>query len=168
LGGFCRILYKPGGPSRLRHALKLCMHALKISRRSSPTPEPMSHSSHSIVSSPSNLPAGVSRRNSGEQEQIKNHYEVRRPSLGRRSITVHPIASWSGMPVHEEEDDDTQDGAQPGRPRSLSQSQSSPSPTIPVGDTGGSLLKSSIGALGSRKNVRVLVVEDNNILRNLL
>jgi hypothetical protein len=39
LGGFCRILYKPGGPSRLRQALKLCMHALKISRRSSPTPE---------------------------------------------------------------------------------------------------------------------------------
>ena len=168
LGGFCRILYKPGGPSRLRHALKLCIHALKISRRSSPTSEHVPHSSPVTVSSPSNLPAGVTRRNSEEQGQIKNHHEVPRPSLGRRSITVHPVASWSGMPVHEEEDDDLQDGAQPGRARSLSQSQSSTSPTIPVGDTGGSLLKSSIGALGSRKNVRVLVVEDNNILRNLL
>jgi|SRR6266850_731459 len=168
LGGFCRILYKPGGPSRLRHALKLCIHALKISRHSSPTSELMPHSNPSIVSSPSNLPAGVTRRNSEEQGQIKNHHEVPRPSLGRRSITVHPVASWSGMPAHEEEDDGLQDGAQPGRARSLSQSQSSTSPTIPVGDTGGSLLKSSIGALGSRKNVRVLVVEDNSILRNLL
>jgi hypothetical protein len=168
LGGFCRILYKPGGPSRLRHALKLCIHALKIGRRSSPTPELMSHSNPPIVSFPSNLPAGVTRRNSEEQGQKKNHYEVPRPSLGRRSITVHPVSSWSGMPAHEEEDDDLQDGAQLGRARSLSQSQSSTSPTIPVGDTGGSLLKSSIGALESRKNVRVLVVEDNSILRNLL
>jgi Histidine kinase-, DNA gyrase B-, and HSP90-like ATPase len=168
LGGFCRILYKPGGPSRLRHALKLCIHALKISRRSSPTSELMPHPSHSILSSPSNLPAGVTRRNSEEQSQATNNHGVRRPSLGRRSITVHPVASWSGMPAHEEEDDDSQGGAQPGRGRSLSQSQGSTSLTIPVGDTGGSLLKSSIGALGSRKTVRVLVVEDNSILRNLL
>ncbi len=125
LGGFCRILYKPGGPSRLRHALRLCIHALKISRRSSPTPEITHHPSD-------------------------------------------PVTTWSGMPAHDEEDDGSQDGAVPSRARSMSQSQTSTSPTIPVGDTGGSLLKSSIGALESRKNVRVLVVEDNSILRNLL
>jgi hypothetical protein len=165
LGGFCRILYKPGGPSRLRHALKLCIHALKISRRSSPTPEITQNSNDHISSS---LPSSVARRNSEERTQ---HSDVRRPSLGRRAITVHPVATWSAMPAHEEEDDDSQDGSQPGRTgrvRSMSHSQTSTSPTIPVGDTGGSLLKSSIGALGSRKNVRVLVVEDNNILRNLL
>lgn len=164
LGGFCRILYKPGGPSRLRHALRLCIHALKISRRSSPTPE--------IIHHPSNhVPAGVTRRNSEERSPAAQHSDMRRPSLGRRAITVHPVTTWNGMPTHEEEDDDSQDGFQPGRAgrvRSMSQSQTSTSPTIPVGDTGGSLLKSSIGALESRKNVRVLVVEDNNILRNLL
>jgi hypothetical protein len=168
LGGFCRILYKPGGPSRLRHALKLCIHALKISRRSSPTSEINHHPSDSIRSSPSNLPAGVARRNSEEPAPAGQHSDMRRPSLGRRSITVHPVTSWRGMPAHDEEDDSSLDGAQPSRARSLSQSQTSTSPTIPVGDTGGSLLKSSIGALGSRKNVRVLVVEDNTILRNLL
>ncbi|KAH9989015.1 hypothetical protein BJV77DRAFT_1018997 [Russula vinacea] len=152
LGGFCRILYKPGGPSRLRHALKLCIHALKISRRSSPTPEITHHPSDPILSSPSNLPAGVARRNSEEPGPAAQHSDMRRPSLGRRSITVHPVTSWSGMPAHDEEDDGSLDGAQPGRARSLR----------------GSLLKSSIGALGSRKNVRVLVVEDNSILRNLL
>jgi hypothetical protein len=171
LGGFCRILYKPGGPSRLRHALKLCIHALKFSRGSSPTPEITHHSSDHNSSSPSNLPAGIARRNSGEPTPEAQHSNMRRPSLGRRAITIHPITTWSGMPTHDEEDDGSQNGSQSGRagrPRSMSQSQTSTSPTIPVGDTGGSLLKSSIGALESRKNVRVLVVEDNNILRNLL
>ena len=169
LGGFCRILYKPGGPSRLRNALKLCIHALKISRRSSPTPE-ITQSPGDLITS-SNLPAGVTRRNSEEPTPAAQHSDMRRPSLGRRAITVHPVTTWSGMPTHDEEDDGSQDGSQPGRTgraRSMSQSQTSTSPTIPVGDTGGSLLKSSIGALESRKNVRVLVVEDNNILRNLL
>jgi hypothetical protein len=166
LGGFCRILYKPGGPSRLRHALKLCIHALKMSRRSSPTPETMPHPGNSLLSSPSHLPAVVARRNSEEPAPAVSHSNAPRPSLGRRSITVHPVTSWSGMPApDEEEDDEFLDGSQIARPRSLSQSTS---PTISVGDTGGSLLKSSIGALGSRKNLRVLVVEDNSILRNLL
>jgi hypothetical protein len=164
LGGFCRILYKPGGPSRLRHALKLCIYALKISRRSSPTPENTHHPSDHV-------PAGVTRRNSEEPSPATQYSDMRRPSLGRRAITVHPVTTWNGMPTHEEEDDGSQDGSQlgrAGRARSMSQSQTSTSPTIPMGDAGGSLLKSSIGALESRKNVRVLVVEDNNILRNLL
>ncbi|KAH8983215.1 Fph type histidine kinase [Lactarius akahatsu] len=154
LGGFCRILYKPGGPSRLRQALKHCIHALKISRR----PD----------SPPIHVPVSVARRNSEEPGHTAGHSDVRRPALGRRSITVHPVAAWSAIPAYEEEDDGSQEGVQLSRMRSLSQSQSTTSPTIPVGDTGGSLLRSSVGALGSRNNVRVLVVEDNSILRNLL
>jgi hypothetical protein len=145
------------------------MHALKISRRSSPVPDISPHHSNSSLSSASNLPAGVARRNSEEPALAVAHSDVRRPTLGPRSITVHPVASWSGMPVHDEEDDvSLLEGAQLSRIRSLSQSQSMCTPVIPVGDTGGSLLRSSLGALGSRKNVRVLVVEDNSILRNLL
>jgi hypothetical protein len=165
LGGFCRILYKPGGPSRLRQALKLCMHALKISRRPSPASGTPSHSS---VTFPIHIPVGVARRNSEEPGSMVGHSNVRRPGLGPRSITVLPVASWSEIPASDEEDDDSQEGLQLSRVRSLSQSQCTSSPTIPVGDTGGSLLRSSVGALGSRKNVRVLVVEDNSILRNLL
>ncbi len=168
LGGFCRILYKPGGPSRLRQALKLCMHALKMSRRSSPAPETAAIQNNSSLSSPIHVPVSVARRNSEEPGPTVGHSDVRRPALGPRSITVHPVASWSGIPASDEEDDGSQEGAQLSRVRSLSQSQSTTSPTIPVGDTGGSLLRSSVGALGSRKNVRVLVVEDNSILRNLL
>jgi CheY-like chemotaxis protein len=168
LGGFCRILYKPGGPSRLRQALKLCLHALKISRRPSPAPDTVTTQNNSSLSSPIHVPVGVARRNSEEPGQAVGHSNVRRPALGPRSITVHPVASWSGIPATDEEDDGSLEGVQLSRLRSLSQSQGTSSPTIPVGDTGGSLLRSSVGALGSRKNVRVLVVEDNNILRNLL
>ncbi len=64
LGGFCRILYKPGGPSRLRQALQLCIHALKISRRSSPAPETAVIQSNSYILSPIHIPASVVRRNS--------------------------------------------------------------------------------------------------------
>lgn len=168
LGGFCRILYKPGGPSRLRHALKLCMHALTISRQSSPALDISPHQSNSSVSSLSHPPTGVTRRNSEESGPAVEHSNLRRPILGPRSITVHPIASWSGMPTHDEEDDVSHELTQLSRVRSHSQSQSTTSPTISVGDTGGSLLKTSVGGLGSRKDVRVLVVEDNSILRNLL
>ncbi|KAI0297235.1 hypothetical protein B0F90DRAFT_1740348 [Multifurca ochricompacta] len=168
LGGFCRILYKPGGPSRLRQALKLCMHALKISRRSSPVLEMTPLPGHSDPSSHVNIPAGVVRRNSEESGPVAGHSDVRRPVLGPRSITVHPVASWREITAHDKDDDTPQEGAQWSRVRSLSQSHSTTSPTIPVGDTGGSLLKSSVGALGSRRDVRVLVVEDNSILRNLL
>jgi len=165
LGGFCRISYKPGGPSRLRQALKHCMHALNISRRSSPASETVAMQSNSGLPFPSHVAMGVARRNSEEPTQTVGHSNVRRPTLGLRSITVHPIASWSGIPATDEEDDGSQEGVQFSRMRSLSQSLS---PTISVGDTGGSLLRSSVGALGSRKNVRILVVEDNTILRNLL
>lgn len=165
LGGFCRISYKPGGPSRLRQALKLCIHALKISRQSSPAPESAANQSNPRLPFPTHIAAGVARRNSEEPSPKVGHSNVRRPALGPRSITVHPVSAWSGIPASDDEDDGSQEGVQLSRIRSLSQSQS---PTIPVGDTGGSLLRSSVGALGSRKNVRVLVVEDNNILRNLL
>ena len=57
-------------------------------------------------------------------------------------------------------------GENTGRVRALSTSHSS-SPPIAVG-SGGTLLKSSVGTLDAKKPVRVLVVEDNTILRNLL
>lgn len=167
LGGFCRILYKPGGPSRLRQALKHCLHAFKINRRSSPSQETVAIQNSSL-SSPIHVPVGVARRNSEEPSSTVGHFKARRPALGPRSITVHPVAPWSGILASDDEDDGSLEGVQLSRLRSLSQSQSTSNATIPVGDTGGSLLRSSVGALGSRKNVRVLVVEDNNILRNLL
>ncbi|KAI0067388.1 hypothetical protein BV25DRAFT_1794820 [Artomyces pyxidatus] len=166
LGGFCRVLYKPGGPSRLRTVLKLCIHALKMSRRAiSRTGSTTPGSTTPTQGGPPTIsaPSAVARRNSEETTAGMGH--SRRPLLGPRAITVHPVASWNDMPTTVEEE--PSESTPVVRPRSLSHSHTAASPTIPVG-SGGSLLKSSVGALESTKSVRVLVVEDNSILRNLL
>ena len=163
IGGFCRVVYKPGGPSRIRSVLKLCLHALKISSgcvtpgmttRSFNEHDQVSHSAFAVggpLFSAANIPP---RRNSSE-EAMRLH---RRPSMSPRSMTIHPNSSlaWartamSAMPEAEERPDpDTVE------------------PTIAVG-SGGTLLKSSVGTIQSKEHkVRILVVEDNSILRNLL
>ncbi|KAA1467327.1 hypothetical protein DENSPDRAFT_236297 [Dentipellis sp. KUC8613] len=188
IGGFCRVLYKPGGPSRLRGMLKLCLHALKISRHSSPSinsaqslhpnsaspPQSLDfpHFPHSRLravhsqSPPIPGPAAVTRRNS--EETTQQAAPALRPRMGPRSITVHPVASWTSMSsADEDEDEMVSSSTAIVRTRSLSHTQSASSPTIAVG-AGGTLLKSSVGSLECRDRVRVLVVEDNSVLRGLL
>ncbi|KAF9266548.1 hypothetical protein L218DRAFT_956321 [Marasmius fiardii PR-910] len=166
IGGFCRVVYKPGGPSRIRSVLKLCLHALKISgvcASQGNTPgmtgsllnetDQVSHNSFAAggpLSSSAILPP---RRNSEETSHSFSH----RPSMSPRSLTVHPRSStaWSrssapATKIEETVDPDTVE------------------PTISVG-SGGTLLKSSVGTIQTREHkAKILVVEDNNILRNLL
>ena len=151
IGGFCRILYKPGGPSRLRDILKLCVHAHNIgdSCNSPPMIPPNGDAGHSSTdpkersASLSNIPWYMS----------ENTYIGSRPGM-TRSLTVHPLPvvrrplSTASESV-ESVDPDT------------------PVPTITFG-SGGTILKSSVGTLDSEHRFRVLVVEDNGILRNLL
>jgi hypothetical protein len=178
IGGFCRVLYKPGGPSRLRAMLKLCLHALKISRHSTPKLTTADGAvAHIPGDSPpvpfelsgehGSAPAPVTRRYS-EDQPAAGTSALMRPGMGPRSITVHPAGTWSDLPPEPGEPYDPYDYDGNGRRRARSSSQASPlSPTIAVG-MGATLLKSSLGSLGARKGARVLVVEDNNILRNLL
>ena len=138
IGGFCRILYKPGGPSRLRVILKLCIHALDI-RNSSPMMSPngdAGHRSKERSVSGSSIP-----RRHPEDTYIRS-----RPGM-TRSSTVHPLPAAS-------ESVETVD-------------PDSPVPMIALG-SGGTILKSSVGTIDSEHRFRVLVVEDNGILRNLL
>lgn len=168
IGGFCRIVYKPGGPSRLRATLKLCVHALKIvsqSRGPSPVGRRVSDDSFSHLSiaprERERLPPGsqVPRRNS-EKSASHPHAYPTRPSMTPRSMTANPGGtSWhvlsSTLETHE-------------RTRQKSPEPDIAIPTIAIG-TGGTLLKSSIGTIDTTaRQFRVLVVEDNNILRHLL
>ncbi|PPR02605.1 hypothetical protein CVT24_002176 [Panaeolus cyanescens] len=161
IGGFCRILYKPGGPSQLRAVLKLCLHALRIGRSRGASPNDsvsgMDSRQGSVdgvkdrsVSGGSVLP----RRNSDEHH-ARMADSPRRPSMMPRAMTAHPLTStWSAAPtVHEVPENCGQVDA--------------PEPTINVGN-GGTLLKSSVGSLDGERRFKVLVVEDNTILRNLL
>ncbi|KIK10098.1 hypothetical protein K443DRAFT_670728 [Laccaria amethystina LaAM-08-1] len=156
IGGFCRILYKPGGPSRLRTILKLCNHALKIGSSRVPSPILNDDSIHPVISgertgSKSNVP----RRNSEESHSFSRSTGARRPMMTPRSSTAHPVPVAGRIlpptlrPIEAVDLDNTDT-------------------TVTVG-SGGTLLKSSIGSLDkSPHRSRVLVVEDNGIIRNLL
>jgi hypothetical protein len=147
IGGFCRILYKPGGPSRLRVLLKLCVHALGIGRSYSSTPMmfPNGNADHRSTEAKERSVSGSSipRRNS------ENIYIRSRPGLTPRSSTAHPL-SVIRQPL----------------PAALGSAQTvNPDtnvPTITLGSGGGGTI------LKSEHRFRVLVVEDNGILRNLL
>ncbi|KAF9532582.1 hypothetical protein CPB83DRAFT_880691 [Crepidotus variabilis] len=168
IGGFCRLLYKPAGPSRLRVLLKLSVHALAIAKSHSSSSSSNSGSSSAIVlngeaphsgynqhNSLSKIPPTgyVPRRNSEETHARR----VRaRPILTPRSSTAHTVPNLWRLPtpdstsnIVDEPDPDT------------------PVPTITIG-SGGTLLKASIGTLDAERRFKVLVVEDNSILRNLL
>lgn len=170
LGGFCRVVYKPAGPCRIAAALKLCLHALNIIK----APRNGSHEglpASRIHESPSDPVDGISltlpRRyseESGQSKKLTPH--VSRPSIGPRAVTVHPLPTWSHLSSTTEQDEPQEHDNH--RPDSPVFTQSPSSPTIAIG-TGGTLLKSSAGTLQLQNSpIRVLVVEDNAILRNLL
>lgn len=165
LGGFCRILYKPFGPQRLYSALKLCLHALYIarsSRNSAAEDHKHLHPSGQLSqsrSSTEDLSTGSLPRRYSEDKKVL----TLRPPLGPRSFTAHPLSSWSDLSSTVEQDEREVQF----HPESPTFSHNPSSPTISIG-TGGTLLKSSVGALQPKRVIRVLVVEDNAILRNLL
>lgn len=163
IGGFCRIIYKPGGPSRLRSVLKLCLHALKIGSRSQgPTPNGMAitrESSHdSLTKSTDESSSHMPRRNSEESNNWPRSYPIR-PAMVPRSSTAHPnTGSWSTLSSTMESDGES----------SYADNSGYVTPTISVGSSG-TLLKSSVGTIDTtERRFRVLVVEDNSILRSLL
>lgn len=149
IGGFCRILYKPSGPSRLRAMLKLGIHAVAIAKSRTQLPLAVSKcdgpGEERVRSNPY-----IIRRNSEEA----NATQTIRPSLFQRSSTT-PVPMFLLSP--------TADALELVDRVNLDAA----SPTIAVGN-GGSLLKASVGSLNPERRFRVLVVEDNNILRTLL
>jgi hypothetical protein len=156
IGGFCRVLYKPGGPSRLRSALKTCLNILKIrrSRRDSPSPRPPTEPP---VVEPFLWPSSL--RRISEETGMVSHTNDLGLTTQSVDITGPAIPSSSKLPsmLKLEEPLDF-----------ASDLKTSALPTIPIG-SGGSLLKSSVGIINAKDlRYRVLVVEDNSILRNLM
>jgi CheY-like chemotaxis protein len=159
IGGFCRILYKPGGPSRLSVVLKLCVHALKIGKSRGASPLGFTNgggdSTRGSVDGKERSAIGSSlpRRNSLEAH-VRSRAGLKRPVMSSRSSTAHPVSSWrSSLPASE--------------PAEVTDQKIHVPTTSPV--SGGTLLKSSLFTLHpEERRFRVLVVEDNNILRNLL
>lgn len=160
VGGFCRVLYKPGGPSRLHAGLKLCIRSLLIAQRSRVTSLRGNVSLTQAERVVSPMINGPKRHNSDFDSPVDT-----RPHLGPRSITIDsPLGA-----TPEDGPKLVAQPLQPQPPRTPSPTTDERnSPTVTVG-TGGILLKSSIGTVDSSAlRARVLVVEDNRILRDLL
>lgn len=166
IGGFCRILFKPGGPSRLRAILKLALHTLQVQTISSRSQVPSLNGNRPIdpsedLSYNDEQEARVDESSILRRKSENNHRRYSRhpprPSMALRASTTRPVVN----------------GNEPFMKNTSERSKSLESdpiePTVSVGSGGSLLKKSAIGALGrSERRFRVLVIEDNAILRSLL
>ena len=160
VGGFCRVLYKPGGPSRLHSGLKVCIQSLLIGQRSR-VPSMRGNLSRTQMKKVTPFTTNGPKRHNSDLDSSSGS----RPLLGPRSIThesrLETIPGNIQMVTMRTPPPDSPRTPSPG-------SDGRNSPTVAVG-TGGILLKSSIGTVDSSTlRARVLVVEDNHILRDLL
>lgn len=159
VGGFCRVLYKPGGPSRLHSGLKLCIRSLLIGQRSR-VPSMRGNLSRPQAERVVPFMASGPKRHNSDMDNLGDP----RPPLGPRSITIESRLETTSRGVSKM----AMEIPPPEPPRTPSPSSDGRnSPTITVG-AGAILLKSSIGTVDSTLRARVLVVEDNRILRDLL
>lgn len=158
-GGFCRIVHKPGGPFRLRAALKHLLRAKQ--RRQQRLP--------SFASSVTGLSDdSISLHSSMLTDDLSSPDRHRRPSIDWGSHNRSPPAFPNSPPEMPASPDVEEAPSSPGNTESESTTSSMSNSTVTIG-TDGILLESSIRTLDlNRPRPKILVVEDNNILRNLL
>ena len=168
IGGFCRVLYKPGGPSRLRSALKICLNILKIRRRrdslssygqpaelfsDDAVVEPLLHHHDNLVAQPL-----IPRRHTEGKDMLSDTEDL---GLTTRPVDIPGAKPSSGMQELEEPNGSVLQSF-------AADLKSTGSPIVSIG-SGASLLRSSVGIINAKElRYRVLVVEDNSILRNLM
>lgn len=168
LGGFARIVYKPVGPCKIFNTFKNCLHAMNVSETSRSKGLIGPYTSNgtldgAFVKETENRDMffGTIPRRFSDEGGPKSH--PMRPPMAPRAITTHPLTTWSHASSGDE-----QEQTELERPSDSSVFVQSPSsPTIAVGN-GGTLLKVAVREADQAGRIRVLVVEDNTILRNLL
>ncbi|KAI4523047.1 hypothetical protein K525DRAFT_255035 [Schizophyllum commune Loenen D] len=139
LGGFCRVMYKPGGPSRLRAALAPCLHYLNVKRAGA--------TEMLTPGTGPTTPMSEGYGGGGGRDLLA----PRRPGLSR-AVTAHPAAlHWTIPETQDIEEEDTEIEV----------------PALAIGDGAATILKSSLEP-EKTKHGRILVVEDNVILRRVL
>lgn len=160
-GGFARIVHKPGGPFRLRTAMKQLLRARQRRQYRLPSFTNSEMSSEESIGLQSTIFADDYSESTSEKRRrgsIDNWPD--QPTIlstGISGVTVS-ISPDSEKDVAFQQVDGEQAGAAAGFSNSILAAGAS-----------GSLLKTSVGSIGATKSRRkVLVVEDNNILRNLL
>lgn len=147
-GGFCRVVHKPGGPFRLRTALKQLLRARQRRQHRLPSFANSGMSSEESISLQSTIFA-----DDYSESTVEKRRRMSIDNWSDQSILLPTGISSVTVSISPELEKDIvfqpADGEQ----------------TV----TSGTLLRSPIGSSGSNKpHKRVLIVEDNNILRNLL
>lgn len=165
IGGFCRFIHKPGGPARLQSIVKMCLSFLRLGRRpdddNTPLPgEPELIENWAVVD-------GQPMRSGFTQLSRRGSDDIRypaRPVMNMRSSTaIAAVPRWnSSSTVTSMPEETEQDYARRQEDDPTADS------TISVGNEG-TLLRSSVGALQmTPQRSKVLVVEDNVLIRDLL
>lgn len=159
LSGFCRIVHKPGGPFRLRAALKQLLRAKQ--RRQQRLP--------SFASSVTGISDdSISLHSSMLTDDLSSPDRLRRTSIDWGSHNHSSPAFPNSPPEMPASPDVEESPSSSENTESESTSSSMSNSTVTIG-LDGILLESSIRTLDlNRPRPKVLVVEDNNILRNLL
>lgn len=153
VGGFCRLVSKPVGPSRLRQVLKACVHIVQFRDGSQYTSSP---GASPDITRPLASPTLLSESNCRRLSQESGAQSPFRPRMAPRASTFHPVFSGQmGFPNSPSNSPPQEYPSSPGNT------------TINIGTTG-TLLKSSIGTRDKKGRARILVVEDNQILSDLL
>lgn len=170
IGGFCRVIFKPGGPSRFFSVVKTCVAILKTKRWDT-RPSVVLGGGESKLNptidvdsavrlpqlQPQDLPPSPLDR-TGSQMHLESEKPTVRIPGSKKPLSTIPPAMDLDKSTH-----------QPGAGDPTLVMNASNSPTIPVGDGSASLLKSSVGTIRtSDRRYSILVVEDNHILRKLL
>ena len=160
-GGFCRIVHKPGGPFRLRTALKQLLRARQRRQHRMPSFADSGMSSEESVSLQSTIFA-----DDYSESTIERHRRGSIDSWPEQPTFLSTGISSVTVPTPPESEKDIV--FQPADDEQTVTVQSISNSTLSVG-VNGTLLKASVGSAGSTKPRRkALVVEDNSILRNLL
>lgn len=164
IGGFCRFMHKPGGPARLQSIVKMCLSFLKLGKRSTdgahPSEDPESIENWAVTDG---QPTGSGFVQPTRRGSENSHYPSR-PVMNTRSSTAYPVVPTWGSRMPEESDPPTSVQPEP----QTQEFDPTADTTISVGNEG-TLLRSSVGALQmTPQRSKVLVVEDNVLIRDLL
>jgi hypothetical protein len=144
-GGFCRLLFKPGGPSRLFNALQECVKFRDGDLH------PLSNV-HALPNSPDTPPGGESSTRPSSQHMSSSSPRPMSRDFHsmQRELEVSQLSDPPTMHASEERECNRDD---PQSTRPLSDFL-----TVPLADEGSVMLESATGTLDTSKKPRVLVV----------